>query len=371
MTLIEDSEAITIRRELQRLAGDRGWVNGSRLVQRLADNLAIAHLEVRHRLIALSRAGVIDNIAPTGDGLGRVRVLQFLPAPPVFIPAHEQEWSNLLASRAVEPALEVALRDVGPALAGLSRLDMEHLLEGFLRLVADRDKFAGRDPYEISAKYLLGSSKILSKCGRALAAAGLSDASFGNRPRYVLGAGPERSSCTLLVENPECFQRLVDLGVAARLTVIATYGYGLSWAGVGAEGRLDRIRIARVAGEPPSTLADAVAVDTCCFWGDLDLAGLDIFWKLRAIVPNLELSALYGPMLAAAESPATSHPYCGLVDKLGQVEPLGAPSSMARLIDACRKRAVDQECLSDAELLALADRALELPGWRSGRMCAT
>lgn len=367
MTMMDDAEAIRIRRELQRLAGDRGWVNGSRLVQRLADNLAIAHLEVRHKLIALWHAGVIDNIAPTGDGLGRVRILQLLPAPRVFIPPHEREWSNLLASRTIEPALEAALRDVGPALAGLSRVDMEHLLQGFLRLVVDREKLAGRDPYEISAKYLLGSSKILSKCGRALTAAGLSDASFGTRPRHVLGAGPARSRFTLLVENPECFERLVGLGLAERVTVIATYGYGLSWSGVGAEGRLDRIKIARVAGVPPSTLADAVAVDTCCFWGDLDLAGLDIFMKLRAIVPNLELSALYGPMLAAAEDPATSHPYCGLVDKMGQVEPVGAGSIIARLVDACRERAVDQEYVSDAELLALADRALEPPYVEAGK----
>jgi hypothetical protein len=86
---------------------------------------------------------------------------------------------------------------------------------------------------------------------------------------------------------------------------------------------LDRIKIARVAGTPPPTLADAVAVGTCSFWGDLDLAGLDIFIKLRGLVPHLALSALYGPMLAAAADNATNHPYCALVDKAGQVETTG------------------------------------------------
>ncbi|WP_244068327.1 Wadjet anti-phage system protein JetD domain-containing protein [Bradyrhizobium sp. Ce-3] len=359
--MTEDADANRIRRELQRLAGDRGWVNGSRLVQRLADNLGIAHLEIRHRLFALSQAGVIDNIAPTGDGLGRVTIQQFLPARPMIIPLHEREWRHLLASRTIDPGVEAALREVGPALSGLSRSDMEHLLDGFFRLVADRDTFAGRDPYEISAKYLLGSSKILGKWGKALSAAGLSDASLGSRPRYVLGAGPTRSKFTLLVENPECFERLVGLGIAERITVIATYGYGIAWSGAGTEGRLDRIKIARIAGTPPFTLAEAVAVDTCCFWGDLDLAGLDIFIKLRAVVPHLNLSALYGPMLVAAADPATSHPYCGLVDKTGQIEPLGTDIVISRLADACRLRAVDQEYVADPDLVALADRILEYP----------
>ena len=39
--ITEDADAIRIRRELQRLAGGRGWLNGSRLVQRLAGNLTI------------------------------------------------------------------------------------------------------------------------------------------------------------------------------------------------------------------------------------------------------------------------------------------------------------------------------------------
>lgn len=54
------------------------------------------------------------------------------------------------------------------------------------------------------------------------------------------------------------------------------------------------------------------------FLGDLDLAGLDIFIKLRGYVPHLALSALYGPMLVAAADSATSHPYSALVDKVGR-----------------------------------------------------
>jgi hypothetical protein len=177
----------------------------------------------------------------------------------------------------------------------------------------------------------------------------------------MLGAGPAGSQFTLLVENPESFERLIGLGLADRITVIATYGYGISWSGVGVEGRLDRIKIARVAGTPPPTLAETVAAGTCSFWGDLDQAGLDIFIKLRGIVPHLALSALYGPMLAAAADNARSHPYCTLVDKLGQIETISNDDAVTRLANACRLRAVDQEYVSDPDILALAERLLEEP----------
>ncbi|MBV5268784.1 MAG: hypothetical protein JZU55_01255 [Afipia sp.] len=275
------------------------------------------------------------------------------------VPEHEQQWWDLVSLRNLDLALETALKDAGIALTGLSRSDMEHLLDGLLCLIADRDKFAGRDPYEVSAKYLLGSSKILAKLGKALSAAGISDSSFGTRPRHMLGAGPARSKFTLLVENPECFERLIGLGLADRITVIATYGYGITWSGVGVEGRLDRIKIARVAGAPPPTLAEAVAAGTCSFWGDLDLAGLDIFIKLRRLVPHLALSALYGPMLIAVTNSATSHPYCTLVEKLGQIEAISSDRAVSRLAAACGLRAVDQEYVSDSDILSLADRILE------------
>lgn len=355
---MSEREAIVrVHRELQRLARHRGWLNGSRLVNRLADSLAISHLDVRHNLLALAQAGIIDNIGPTGDGLGRVNIHQRLLEEPPSLSEHEREWRGLISSKGLNPVLEVALAEIGILLAGLSRSDMQHLLDGFFRLVAEREQLAGRDPYEISAKYLLGSSKILGKLGKALAAAGVSASSFGNRPRYMLGAGPTQSRFTLLVENPECLERVVALGVAERITVIATYGYGISWSGLSVEGRLDHIKIARVASTPPATLKEAVAVETC-FWGDLDSAGLDIFLKLRELVPHLALSALYRPLLDAAAVASTSHPYCSLVEKFGQITMFGNHGAETRLAMACRFRSVDQEFVSSADILLLADQAL-------------
>jgi hypothetical protein len=67
-----------------------------------------------------------------------------------------------------------------------------------------------------------------------------------------------------------------------------------------------------------------------------------------------DVSALYEPMPIAVADSATSHPYCGLVEKLVRsrfktviVSPLG-----------CRNRGVDQEYVSDRDILSIADRAL-------------
>src|ERR1700686_1179272 len=244
--MIADEATLRIRRELRGLCGERGWVNGANLVQRLADGTQLAHLEVRHALFLLSQTGIITNIGPTGDPLGRVALVERLVEEPLVLPEHARHWLELVTLRGMDPLIEAALRDVAPALVGLSREDMQHLLDGITRLAEDRATFVERDPYEISAKYLLGSSKILARLGRALERMGLEEDTFGSRPRYVLGAGPRLSGFTLLGENPECFERLVRLGIADRLTIVATYGYGITWSGIGLERRLDRIKIARV-----------------------------------------------------------------------------------------------------------------------------
>jgi hypothetical protein len=47
------------------------------------------------------------------------------------------------------------------------------------------------------------------------------------------------------------------------------------------------------------------------------------------------------------------------VDKVGQIETISSDSAISRLAAACRLRAVDQEYVSDPDILALADRLLE------------
>jgi hypothetical protein len=350
-----------VHRVVQLLAGERGWVNGARLVQRIGDRTGLQHVEIRQALLALARQGALNNVAPSGDPVGRVAVLQRIPEEEPRVPEYELSWRALVLERGLDQARSGALSAIGPFTEGLTLADMHALLDGLLAMSTDREKLEGRDPFEVSAKYLLGSSKVLPKICHLLSPLGIHEALLGNRPRYMLAAGPRAAPSALLIENPECFQRVVALGLADRMIVVATYGYGLSWSGVGREGALDRICLARVAGNPPAMLKDAVACDQCYFWGDLDQAGLGIYLTLRSRIPHLQLSALYKPMMAALNQRGRSHPYAPLADKQGQMPLLTSDDLIAPLAASCVERAVDQEAVDDADIVALAAHPLYVP----------
>jgi hypothetical protein len=351
-----------VHRAIQQLGGERGWVNGARLVRRIADRTGMQHLEIRQALLLLARRGALNSVAPSGDPLGRVAILQRIPDEEAPVPEHELSWRALVLERGLDKARSDALGAIGPLTKGLTLADMNALLGGLLAMSADHKRLAGRDPFEVSAKYLLGSSKILSKISHLLGPMGIDEALLGSRPRYMLAAGPGTAQSALFIENPECFQRVLALGLAEHMIVVATYGYGLSWSGVGREGALDRICLARVAGNPPANLKDVVACEKCYFWGDLDQAGLDIYLALRSRIPHLQLSALYEPMIAALKNRSRSHPYAALADKQGQVPVLTTDGLIASLASSCIERAVDQEVVEDADVVALGRHPLRITG---------
>src|ERR1700720_2166519 len=117
--MIEDPGIVRVRRELQRMAGSRGGLNGTKLVQRLADGLSVPHLEVRQALLALMHAGIIDRIGPTGDPLGRVSILESLPDEPAPLLPHERVWRDVLNVRDMAPTLKEALSEHGSDFADM------------------------------------------------------------------------------------------------------------------------------------------------------------------------------------------------------------------------------------------------------------
>lgn len=58
---------------------------------------------------------------------------------------------------------------------------------------------------------------------------------------------------------------------------------------------------------------------------------------------------------------ATSHPYCDVVEKKGQTSIVDDDRIVTYLAKACLSRAVDQEIVSDADIVKLADRPLKIP----------
>lgn len=94
------------------------------------------------------------------------------------------------------------------------------------------------------------------------------------------------------------------------------------------------------------------------FWGDLDPAGIQIYLRLKHQLPQLELSALYHPMVTMLDISACSHPYVTGTGKYGQIDmqvkcPEGDEVTSG-LLNRCSTRGVDQECVSPEDILKFA-----------------
>lgn len=218
--------------------------------------------------------------------------------------------------------------------------------------------------FEVSARHLLGSSKILGalpeSVRRALGVADLSPV-----PRYIVVAAPSRPKAVLLIENSTCFEEAVRAGLHEEIGLVAAHGYGLNHHADSASGRAlaDIISAGDVAmvtrGGTPPEWPVLTSHPQLLFWGDLDREGLRIAAALRAKLPRLALSALYGPMLELAECPDHSHPYAQICGKEGQSpwRPTGH-GDLDHLAAVCNARAVDQESVVIAEYRHLAALAL-------------
>jgi len=192
---------VRVQRELQRLRGDRGWLNvhGCAALGRRIGRFR--HLEVRHNLLALAGQGR-DNLDDRRR-LGTREHHQRLPKPLMDVPEHARlcDLVSIAESR-------FGLEGIGRRRNRLCRpFALRHgaLLEGFSPPCCRSDSVAGHDPMS-QCQVSAGSSKILAKVGQALSAAGISNSSFGRGRGNMLGAGPAGSKFTLLVENPESFE---------------------------------------------------------------------------------------------------------------------------------------------------------------------
>ncbi|WP_136067244.1 Wadjet anti-phage system protein JetD domain-containing protein [Modicisalibacter radicis] len=229
-------------------------------------------------------------------------------------------------------------------LDGWDLADQRRLAEGLNDLAAALPGAHVLSSYEASARYLLGSSKLLDALPRELVRAfGIERAAFRGPGAWVLAAVPAEPQGVLLIENPQSFEQACRAGVAGRLALLCSFGYGLSLSEA-----LRAPERVRLIGEidPLQTLDGLLALENVTYWGDLDPEGLRIFRWLRQSVATLRLSALYAPMIERLEREG-GHPLHRLTGKGGQRPAPGW------------SRGLDQEALGDAEVAALAGDALE------------
>lgn len=283
-------------------------------------------------------------------------------------------WSFALEDKGGISQADIdALLPMADTIQDLSRDDMGLLLDGLVRLRQDQAKLLGQPAYLVSARYLLGSSKMLNSLPkRYLKIFGIDPQKFPSHPLYVVVAGCASPKTVVLVENPAAFEMAISTQAVNRCAFIATFGFGLSTAEDDYGKQLANMVEERFSGaitltREGSTCPSAKALlnhPSITFWGDLDIAGIEIYLRLRKAIPNLQLSALYKPMAASVGDPPQSHPYVKAVSKERQPT---MPRSVLKddpvatgLLNICISRGVDQEQVSPLDIELLAPFALEI-----------
>lgn len=278
--------------------------------------------------------------------------------PVLDIPEHLQRWSIALEEKGINQADIDTLLPVADAIQDFSKNDMGLLLDGLVKLRHDQSDLLGQPAYLVSARYLLGSSKMLSSIPkRHLKAFGINPQQFTTHPLYVIVAGCTSPETVVLVENPAAFEIAITTQAVNRCAFIATFGFGLSKSEEEYGNQLAKMVEERFSGaitltregSTCPTAKELLNHPNITFWGDLDVAGIQIFQRLRRNIPALRLSALYKPMLKKLEGPAGSHPYVPVVGKPGQQDRYATVRCeepiVEKILARCSTRGVDQECV--------------------------
>lgn len=273
-------------------------------------------------------------------------------------------WRQALRAHEADPTLVSALLPAHEVFADLSDEDLALLVQGLLRVQGTAQQETTAFGFALSARNILGSSKILDRLPET-ARRLLGVAHLPSTPRYVIVAGPPNPAAVLLVENTTTYEQAVRAGLAEHVTLIAAYGYGLNmssdsvagWALVDSIGN-GRCEVLSRTGHGHQ-LAALLQHPRLFFWGDLDREGLRIALALRAKLPQLRLSALYGPMSEMAASSSSSHPYSVACGKANQQSWRDVDDAVFdRIAAVCSTRAVDQEAVHLPDVVHLAAHGL-------------
>jgi hypothetical protein len=322
---------------------------GDRLIERLCRITGLPRSEVIFALGALRDSGEVQcSDWFQGEPVGRVLLAITQSRSEV-----EQLWEAVLLKQGVSEIDRKALIGLAGKLEGLAENDLIRLVSGLAALRIDLPQLRGQPRYHVSAKYLLGSSKLLDTLPTAvLRSYGIDTGGLTGPSSYVITAGPANPECVVLVENPQAMELALQAEGGERCAWVATFGYGLSRAGD--EYGLQLAGLIEQGGEltglvrqgSPPSVDMLLRHSQLYFWGDLDREGLRIYWRMKSKLPQLQLSALYIPMREMITNGAQHHPYTQLVAKPNQGVWQCTDPVVQRLLDLCSLQAVDQESLN-------------------------
>lgn len=244
------------------------------------------------------------------------------------------------------------------------------ILDGLARLREEQSQLAGTPQFLVSAQFLCASSKMLSRLGsRAIKAFGIDLAKFPAHPLYIVTAGATNPQAVILVENPAAFELATKTAAVERCVFIATFGFGLSkvsedygnqLAAIVENGLSGAITLTREGSSVPPA-RELLKHENITFWGDLDIAGVQIYERIAKRIPSLKLSALYQPMIDAATAGDNRHPYVAAVGKSGQTMFSATREDSRAVLRYCSEWAVDQEFVTESQINVLAGESIHLP----------
>lgn len=287
--------------------------------------------------------------------------------PKLGTPDHVTRWTRVLQSGELNASEIASLATISDSISELSESDMVNLLDGLKRLRTDQNSLVGQPTYLVSARYLLGSSKLLTGLqGRPIKAFGIDTAGFQAHPPYIVVGGCGQPDTVVLVENPAAFELAMTTKAVNHCAFITTFGFGLSnikneygnqLAGVIENKFQDIVGLSR-EGSVCRTVKELLAHPRITFWGDLDPAGVQIYLRLKRRISGLMLSALYNPMVEALAEPKNSHPYFESTGKRGQIDmQVACPDQEDKakwLLGLSRERGVDQESVMPEDICRYA-----------------
>lgn len=340
-----------LRRALS--VGNKASIQGDRLVERLCDKTALHRDEVINGLRMLRDTGEVTcRDWHRGEPIGRVALsIQQVRSP------CEEIWIDVMHDMGIDPSAQEMLITLSDNLEGWARDDMKRLLRGLLALREDLPRLKGQSRYLVSAKYLLGSSKLLDALpSPILRKFGINIDLLIGSPSYIITAGPSSPDCVVLVENPQAMEAALQTCMGGKIAWVATFGYGLSRSGNEYGRQLaslieenNRLTALVRQGTPPP-IERLLQYSNIFFWGDFDREGFQIYWRLRSKISQLKLSGLYHPMRAMIENTDNHHAYNQLVAKPNQNTWQCSDMEVQQMLDLCASRAVDQESVSLSDI---------------------
>lgn len=342
-----------VQAAIWKLLGERSALNPKPLLKRISKETGLDPLDVQRSLARLSREGWLKGVAD--NGMPFAQVIVQAPRPVVEVPPTLVAWRRALAHAKLAPEEALALEPCHGKFIGMGTTDLNAIVAGLIELRRTQAHWAGTAGFIVSARLLLGSSKILPDLpASALASFGIEMSKFPPATPYLVVAGPAVPTAVLLIENPQVFEAAIRAGLAVDHALIVTFGYGLNprsddfgrQLAEQIESRIGGLIALRRDGSPPD-LPRLFAHEHLFFWGDLDREGMRIYRRLQPRLPQLRLSALYGPMHAALLS-GVGHPYVAVTAKDQQRLPTAderVPDDAMALFRACAERGLDQEWL--------------------------